>query len=390
MRTDGEPELSKEVALERRNLRPLGGLLVLSLAASVAVGQDAKASKDAAGLRTGPATVASHWSKYKYPDSIPEGASYHIVEKGDTLWDLSKRYLNNAYLWPQIWDKNRYITDAHWIYPGDPILLPNIAVVSDHAGTADAGGAGDEGMTGTADATAGDDAATRLYQVSEEATMRCASYIVNDSEDDSFKIMGTELGIERVSFADREIIYLSKGTNAGVKVGDVFTAHHAAYKVKHPISTRAVGTKVETTGWVRVLLVQESSATAIVEQACLDMHAGDYLKPFEKVNVPLLRRQAPPDRMTPPSGKANGYVIDAELNKAATGAGDLITVDLGSGDGVAPGTRLTVFRTTYPTVPTPRVVIGELAILRVAEKTSLAKVIYSRDGILIGDHVELR
>jgi hypothetical protein len=389
MRTMARPNLSKEVALERSILRPLGGLLALCLTASVAVGQDGKASKDAAGLRTGPATVASHWSKYKYPDSIPEGASYHIVEKGDTLWDLSKRYLNNAYLWPQIWDKNRYITDAHWIYPGDPIILPNISVVSDRAGTAD-GSAGDDGMTGAADGTAGDDAATRLYQVSEESTMRCASYIVNDAEDDSFKILGTEEGLERVSFADRQIVYLSKGSNAGVKVGDVFTAHHSVYKVKHPISTRRLGTKVETTGWVRVLLVQESTATAIVEQACLDMHANDYLKPFEKVNVPLLRKQTPPDRMTPPSGKASGYVVDHETNKATTGTGDLLTVDMGSGDGVAPGTRLTVYRTTYPSLPSPRNVIGELAILRVAEKTALAKVIYSRDGILIGDHVELR
>jgi hypothetical protein len=380
----------KEVALERRIVRPLGGLLVLSLAASVALGQNGAASKDAAGLRTGPATVASHWSKYKYPDTIPEGASYHIVEKGDTLWDLSKRYLNNPFLWPQIWDKNRYITDAHWIYPGDPIIIPQIALVSDRAGagdmTADAGadaGLGTETNTGA-------DAAARLFPITEEATLRCAGYIVDGGEDASFKIIGTELGMERVSFADREIIYLNKGSNAGVKVGDVFTAHHVAYKLKHPISTRSMGTKIDTTGWVRVLLVTDNSATAVVEQACQDMHAGDYLKPIERVNVPLVRKQAPPDRMTPPSGKANGYVVDQADNKAITGQGDLLTVDLGSSDGLAPGNRMTIYRVTYPTVPTSRVVIGELAVVRVAEKTALAKVTYSRDGILIGDHVELR
>ena len=62
---------------------------------------------DAAGLKTGPATVAPHWSKNKYPDSVAEGAFYYIVERGDTLWDLSKRFLGNPYLWPQIWDQNR-------------------------------------------------------------------------------------------------------------------------------------------------------------------------------------------------------------------------------------------------------------------------------------------
>jgi hypothetical protein len=377
--------------LELRDLRLVGGLLAFSLVGSVAVGQGTTTSRTAApggGLQTGPATVAPHWSKYKYPETIPEGAQYHIVERGDTLWDLSKKYLNNPFLWPQIWDKNRYITDAHWIYPGDPIILPQISLVSDGAGGAGLGeGMGENGLGVDG---AGDDAASRLYPVTEEATMRCASYITEGSEDDSLRIIGAEGGNERISYADREILYLNKGSNAGVKVGDVYTAHHSAYKVKHPISTRRLGSKIETTGWVRVILVQENTATVIVEQACLDMHSGDYLKPFEKLNVPLVRRIQPPTRLTPPSGKASGYVVDHELDRAATGTGDLLSVDLGSSDGIAPGNRLTVFRTSYPSVPTPRTVVGELAILAVRENTALAKVVYASDGILVGDQVELR
>jgi hypothetical protein len=378
--------------LKRRILRPLGGLLALSLAAGVAVGQER--TSPPAGLQTGPATVAPHWSKYKYPETIPEGASYHIVERGDTLWDLSKRYLNNAFLWPQIWDKNRYITDAHWIYPGDPIILPQIALVGGAGAGAGEGafgegaGVGEGGMG--ADGAGEADAASRLYPVTEEATMRCGAYIVEDAEDASLRILGAEGGNERISFADREIVFLSKGSNAGVKVGDVYTAHHTRYRVKHPVSTRTLGTKVETTGWVRVILVQENASTAIVEQACMDMHAGDYLKPFEKLNVPLVRRVAPPSRLTPPSGKAAGYVVDNEFEKAATSHGDLLLIDLGSSDGLAPGNRLTVFRIDFPGVPTPRTVVGELAVLTVRERTALAKIIYSRDGILVGDSVELR
>jgi hypothetical protein len=370
-------------------LLPLGSAILLSLA-TFAAGQGSTGGSDAAaGLRRGPATVAPHWSKYKYPETIPEGAAYHIVERGDTLWDLSKRYLNNPFLWPQIWDKNRYITDAHWIYPGDPIILPDISLVSDGAG---AGGAGAEGMgaEGLGPEGAGEgDAASRLYQISEEETIRCASFI-SDSEDDSLRILGHELGAERMSFAARDILYLNKGSNAGVRVGDVYTAHHKTYKVKHPKSTRSIGQKIETTGWLRVLLVSENSATAIVETACLDMHPSDYLKPFERVNVPLVRRVPPPNRLTPPTGKASGYIVDHEMDKGATGEGDLLSIDLGSNDGIAPGNRLTVFRVTYPTVPTARNVIGELAVLVARDRTALAKVIYSNDALLIGDQVELR
>jgi len=371
-------------------MRPLGSVILLSLASLAAAQGSTAGSDSSAGLRRGPATVAPHWSKYKYPDTIPEGAAYHIVEKGDTLWDLSKRYLNNPFLWPQIWDKNRYITDAHWIYPGDPIVLPDISLVSDGAG---AGGAGAEGMgaegLGAEGAGGEGDASSRLTAISEEETIRCASYIA-DGEDDSLKILGSERGQERMTFASRDIIYLNKGSNAGVRVGDLYTAHHATYKVKHPKSTRTLGRKFETTGWVRVLLVSENSSTAIVDTACLDMHPNDFLRPYEKVNVPLVRRQQPPNRLTPPTGKASGYIVDHELDKATTGQGDLLSIDLGSSDGIAPGNRFSVYRVAYPTVPTARVIVGELAVLTVRERTALAKVIYSNDGILIGDSIELR
>ena len=44
----------------------------------------------------------------------------------------------------------------------------------------------------------------------------------------------------------------------------------------------------------------------------------------------------------------------------------------------------------YPSVPTPRNVVGELAVVTVQEKTATAKVIYSHDAIMNGDQVELR
>jgi nucleoid-associated protein YgaU len=70
---------------------------ILSVAFSLVLGSQLaadtpQAAPPAGAPRTGPATVAPHWSRYKYPETIPEGAFYHIVEKGDTLWDLSRHY----------------------------------------------------------------------------------------------------------------------------------------------------------------------------------------------------------------------------------------------------------------------------------------------------------
>jgi hypothetical protein len=69
--------------------------------------------------------VETHASKWDYPKElkVPEGSRTHLVEKGDTLWDLSGKYLGNPYAWPQIWELNQWIKDPHWIYPGDPLII---------------------------------------------------------------------------------------------------------------------------------------------------------------------------------------------------------------------------------------------------------------------------
>ena len=75
--------------------------------------------------------VAEHWSKNPYPRTVAAGARVHIVERGDTLWDLAQRYYQNPFLWPQIWDANKYIPNAHWIYPGDPVIIPPLTPISE-------------------------------------------------------------------------------------------------------------------------------------------------------------------------------------------------------------------------------------------------------------------
>ncbi|OUS24159.1 hypothetical protein A9Q98_14035 [Thalassotalea sp. 42_200_T64] len=47
----------------------------------------------------------------------------YIVQKDDTLWDISGLFLNEPWLWPKLWRLNPEINNPHLIYPGDELRL---------------------------------------------------------------------------------------------------------------------------------------------------------------------------------------------------------------------------------------------------------------------------
>jgi hypothetical protein len=57
--------------------------------------------------------------------SEPSGPppSLHVVQRGDTLWEVCAKYFNNPWEWPKVWSYNPELQNPHWIYPGDQLRL---------------------------------------------------------------------------------------------------------------------------------------------------------------------------------------------------------------------------------------------------------------------------
>lgn len=72
-----------------------------------------------AGLAVTAGAATEDLSRYLREDH----PDVYTVVKGDTLWDISGRFLERPWLWPELWRVNPQIENPHLIYPGDRIHL---------------------------------------------------------------------------------------------------------------------------------------------------------------------------------------------------------------------------------------------------------------------------
>jgi hypothetical protein len=390
---------------------------LVAIAASVLLGFAALGAAQSSQPPSELKFVDGHWTAWDPPASIAEGAQVHVIQPGDTLWDLSARFLADPYLWPQIWERNQYILDAHWIYPGDPLVL-GFEVETEAAEVLAEPGAGEqEGEAGeqTADdeGAGGPDGrrANPFVQLGTPDDIYCSGYIGEIDEQFPFTIIGSEyevLGPEvnidkirrlkvtfgdaaaiKVGLDDGDIVYLDGGQEGGLGPGDEFTVVEPLDVVNHPVTDRRVGRFYRYVGRVRVLSVQAETAIAEISEACDAIRIGSTLKPFVPEPIPSERRtelRPVNEPVAAASLRQAPTILRAKDQVVSLGEDHVVFLELGETDGVEPGDIFTVYR--YADADRPPVVLGEVAVLSVHPLSSVAKIVESRYPIYVGDRLD--
>lgn len=45
------------------------------------------------------------------------------VQRGDSLWSIAAQFLDDPWMWPQLWQANQQVSNPHLLYPGDILEL---------------------------------------------------------------------------------------------------------------------------------------------------------------------------------------------------------------------------------------------------------------------------
>jgi hypothetical protein len=157
----------------------------------------------------------------------------YVIKKGDTLWDLSGKYLNSPYMWPELWQRNPYITNPHWIYPGNSLQLygaPRTARPS--------AGAGEKPVK----------KAQPTKEIIKAPEGETGGFILLEGE-----ALGTivDARYEKYLLAEGDVVYVAL-KNRSAKAGEQFTVFREEGVLTDPY-TQKTHTKIRILGVLRIL-----------------------------------------------------------------------------------------------------------------------------------------
>jgi hypothetical protein len=225
--------------------------------------------------------------------------------------------------------------------------------------------------------------------------LACAPGLVTQKKEDMtppvYRVVGSQDPAMRDLLGTGDILVISGGSNAGLQAGQ-------RYFVRRLIvtNTSILPVTIHTAGWVQILGVDTTVATATVLHACDGILLDDYLEPF----TPPTIAARPLPGATPHYENMGHIMTGSDGRQTAGGSSQLMTIDRGTNAGVVVGQRFLVFRdkraqrveTTgrskvFATIGgnSPLVEIGEVLVIGVRADDATVQILGAKDAIAAGD-----
>jgi len=295
-------------------------LAVAILAASLSVPVPGR-TQESVPLPTGAAA---------YPDGL-----VYVVEQGDTLWDLSAKYLGSPWRWQELWEKNRFLTNPHYIYPGIRVVIfppPERDVALPSSGVS-AAAAAMEAEAPKPEVKSAATAATKppTLKILPSEYVRAGEFLI-DMPSGVGRIRSGEEPKVAFSEGDKVFLKLDKEIPAGQLLG--------VYRVRGPITARGdrpvVGYAKYLVGIIQAKGKLNGEAVGLVRNSFEDLGRDDLLGEEIPSYAPVVLSPGG-------AGKIEAAVVSGQWENEELAAGTFLFLDRGASSGVAVGDVFRLF-----------------------------------------------
>jgi hypothetical protein len=270
-----------------------------------------------------------------------ESGIYYTVKRGDTLWDISQRFSNSPYLWPDLWSGNSQIANPHRIYPGERIRLFRRRDVERYSQPVEEEAAVEATAQVVEEAPEPEPEPEPepLAQIEPEETPQPVSgyYTYPAMDQVGFirkKAVKPDGTIFRVRGPQRmisqyDIVYINYQKATTLSPGSRYTVYRTFDPIKDRKTRKYIGIQHYILGVVEIVQTEPDYAIGKIIQSFSNIRVGDLLMPFTRRSVKIARRKSQEGLF--------GKVIIAENHNLIIGDNTRVFIDKGEKDGVKPG-----------------------------------------------------
>lgn len=314
----------------------------------------------------------------------------YIIQRGDTLWDVTGRFYGDPFLWPRLWSYNPDITNPHWIYPEGQLRLISPA----GAPPAPAG----------VRLTPAGRQRVRIGRPSEGGVLlREEGFLDRDALRETGEIVGSPEDHMMLMTYDEVYVQFDAAQDSRVRPGQEWTVYTEATESDAP--AEEAGTLVRVYGVVRIDSYdrQRHMARATITEALEPIERGHRIAAMARRFDDVAVRQNDRD--------VRAHIVATLRPRTIVGDQQVVFLDVGTAQGVQTGNRFFVVRQgdawrdamdgsalepgrsveqrREPGVY-PDEVLAEVRVVSVRRNTCTAFVTASTQELNIGDRAEMR